>query len=159
VDLADHVRTKDRVAEIRGRYVLREKVDLALEVIVHDRLHACLAVSEFPVAGHDVDAEKLLRADHVLSLGPQRRRRALPGVAPVEQQRSRARRLEALHQRRKMREAAHLPVGAREALEVEIRERVRLARPRLHAVRPEELIADAVMRIAALAGDADVYRR
>ena len=113
VDLAHHVGLEHRVAEVGGLHVLRDEIDLAGEIRSTTSLTRCGAVGELPVAGHDVDAQQLLRVDHVLAPRPQRRRRALPGVAAVEQQRARARRPEPLHQRGEVREAAHPAVRLR----------------------------------------------
>ena len=67
VDRADHVRREHRIAEVGGLHVLREEFDLAGEVAVDDLLDAVGAERELPVAGHHVDAEGLLRVDHVLA--------------------------------------------------------------------------------------------
>jgi hypothetical protein len=81
------------------------------EVAVDDLLHPGRAIGEFPVQGHDIDAEQLAGVDHVLALRPQRQAGALPGVAAVEQQRARAAGLHALDQRGQVGEAADLAVG------------------------------------------------
>ena len=112
VDRAHRVRRKHRIAEIGGLHVLREELDAAGEIPVDDFLHALGAERELPVPGHDVDAEQLAGVDHVLALRPQRRRRALPRVAAVEQQRARPRRLQLLDERGEMREAADRAVGS-----------------------------------------------
>jgi hypothetical protein len=56
VHLAHHVGLEHRVAEVGGLDVLRDEVDLALEVALDDLLHALHAVGELPVAGHHVHA-------------------------------------------------------------------------------------------------------
>ncbi len=127
----DHVPREDRVLEVRGPDVLGHEVDLALEVLLHDLRHALGAVRELPVSRHDVHAEELRRVDHVLAAGPERRRRALPGVAAVEQQRAGAARPEALDQRGQVREPADLAVGPGGPREVQMGEGVGLSRARV----------------------------
>ena len=156
VDGADDVRLEHRVAEIGGLHVLRDEVDLAGEILLDDLLDPVRAVGELPVAGHHVDAQQLAGVDHVLAFRPQRRRRPLPGVAAVEQQRARPRRPELPDQRREVREAAGLAVGARGFLEVEIGERVRLARSRRDAEMLQQRLADQVRRLALGGAEAEV---
>ncbi len=124
--LAQRIGLEDRLLEIGGPDVLRQEFDrreLALDRV----LHAVGAVSKFPVRGHEIDAEQLLRAEHVGALRPERARRALPAVAAVEQQRVGPRSSQPLHQRREVGEAAGGAVAARERLEIEMGERMRQA--------------------------------
>ena len=151
---AHRVRREHRIAEVGGLDVLRDELDPPLEIVVDDLLDALRAQGEFPVPGHQVDAEQFLRLDHVLALGPQRRRRALPGVAAVEQQRAGTRRLELLDQRRKMREAAELAVGPGGLFEVEIGEGVRVSRSGLDPESAQERFAHEVRRPAGHPADA-----
>ena len=89
VHLADDIRLEHAfLAEAGVEHVLRQELDLALEVLVDDFLDARIAVGEFPVPGHHVDTEQFARVHHVLAVGPERGRRALPGIAAVEQQRT-----------------------------------------------------------------------
>jgi hypothetical protein len=115
-------------------------------------------VGEFPMRGHELDAEQLLRADHVRAVRPEGRRRALPAVAAVEQQRVRARGAQALHQRREVREAADLAIALRGALEVEVCERVGLGRSLGEVEMPEKSLAHEMRRLAGRRPGADVDR-
>jgi len=117
--LAQHIGRKHRIAEVGGLDVVRDEVDAALQFLVDDLAHALHAVGELPMAGHDVDAEQPACVDHVLAPGPQRRGRALPGVAAVEQQRARTAGLEPLDERGQVREAADRAVALGRAFEVE----------------------------------------
>ena len=147
--VAHHVRREHRVAEVGGLHVLRDELDLAGEVLLDDFLDALGAVGELPVPGHDVDAEELLRVDHVLALRPQRRRRALPRVAAVEQQRAGPRRpAAACTSVARCAKPPIVPYALRRALEVEIGERVRLARARRDAEVLQQRLADEMRRLA-----------
>ena len=66
-------------------HVLREELDLARELLLDGLLHALRAVGELPVAGHDVDAEQLLRVDHVRALAS-----TAPSPSPARCRRRRA---------------------------------------------------------------------
>ncbi len=153
------VRREDLVLEVGRDDVLREELDAALEIALDDLLHALGAVGHFPVRGHEVDAEQLGGVDHVLGVGPQRGRRTLPGVAAIEQQRAGTRGLEPLDQRRQVREAADLAVGARRLREVEVGEGVRLGRAGTDAEALEQRLADEVRRLAQGVADAEVDAR
>ena len=61
-----HVGLEHLVAEIGGLDVLRDEIDPALEIVVHDFLHALGAVGELPVGGHDVHAQQFAGVHHVL---------------------------------------------------------------------------------------------
>ena len=68
---------------VGDRDVLRHELALeGLEVVDDLRV----LVGELPVAGHDVHAQQIAGADHVLAPGPEGGARTLPGVAPVEEQ-------------------------------------------------------------------------
>ena len=88
VHFLHRVGRKHRVAKIGGLNILREKLHPALEVFLNDFFYALVAKRKFPMARHDVHAEFQRGIDHVLPLCPQRRRRALPCVATIEQQRA-----------------------------------------------------------------------
>ncbi len=159
VDRAHHVGREHGIAEVGGLHVLREEVDPAGEILVDDFLHALRTERELPMAGHDVDAERFLRVDHVLAFRPQRRRRALPRVSAVEQQRAGTRGPQLPHQRREMRKAAELAVGPRCRHVIEVRERVRFARPRPDAEMLEQRLADEMRRAARRGADAEIDAR
>jgi hypothetical protein len=142
VDRAQRIGIEHRVFEIRGAHVLRQHLD-------RRGLDRLLAVGEFPVRRHVVGAEEPLRAAHVLAAGPQRRGRALPAVAAVEQQRMRPRGAQALDQRRKMREAADLAVAPGQRLELEVRTGVRQRAASLQAVLLQGMLAHRVVDIDA----------
>ncbi len=159
VDLVQHPRHEHRVAEVLGLDVLRDELDPAAELLRHGLLQALGAVGELPVRGHHVDAERELRGDHVRALGPQREARALPGVAAVQEQRAGPLGADALHQRREVRVAANLAVGARGALEVEVGEGVGLARAGRDPERLQQVLAHEVRRPSRRLADADVHAR
>ena len=127
-----HVRCKYQVTEIGGLNVLRDEINLALEICLDNFLDALVAQGKFPVTGHHIDAELKRRIHHVLSLGPQCRCRALPGIAPVEQQRTRTTRLQLLHQRGEVRKATDLAVFACGPVKIEIGECMRFGAIRLN---------------------------
>ena len=128
VDLLDDVGLEHRVAEIVGLDVLRDEIHLALEVVVHDLLDPLCAQREFPVAGHDIDAQQLAGIDHVLALGPQCSGGALPGIAAIEQQGAGTAGADFLDQCGQMGEAADLAVGAGGIFKIEVGECMGLAR-------------------------------
>ena len=91
--------------------------------------------------GHGVDAKQLGRVDHVPALCPQRRCRALPAIAAVEQQGRGAARLQPLDQRRKVREASDLTVHFCRGNEIARRECMRVTRSRRNAEVTQERLA------------------
>ena len=132
---AQSVGLEHRLIEVERAHVLREELDR--RELAFDRLPYPLgAVSEFPVRSHAIDAEQLLRADHVGAARPEGGRRALPAVATVEQQGLRARGAQAPHQRRKMGQTADLAIAPRRILEIEVGEGVREGAPCFQAVLP-----------------------
>ena len=159
VHLLDDVRRKHLVAEIGGLDVLRDEIDLALEVLADDFLHPLVAQGHFPVRRHDVDAELQAGVDHVLAFGPQRGAGALPGVAAVEQQSAGPASAHPFDQRCKVGKAADLAVGLRGLFEIERREGVRLRRVRLQADLLEQLFADQVRDAPGRRADAEVHAR
>jgi len=159
VHLLQRVGWKDLVLEVGRAHVLRDEIDAALEVLIDDFPHPLHAESHLPVGGHHVDAEQLAGVDHVLRVGPQRRARALPGVATVQQQRAGAARLQALHQGGQVRETADLAVGSRRRREVEIGEGMRLDRLRRDVELAQQVLADQVRRLAQCVGHAEVDAR
>jgi hypothetical protein len=156
IDRADDVGRKDRVAEVGGLDVLRHEVDLALEVLLDDLLHPLHAVGELPMAGHHVHGQQLARVDHVLRVGPQAGGAALPGVAAVEQQRTRAAGFEHLHQRGQVGKPTHAAIAPRRLLEIQHREGVRLGRPGLQAGSLEQVLAHQVWQLPLHRADTQV---
>ena len=149
IDFTDHIGLEDLVAKVIGLDVLGDKVHLAGKVFFNNFLHPLHAVGEFPVAGHHVHAQQLAGVHHVLSIGPQRGARALPGVTAIEQQRAGAAGLEALDQRCQMRKAAHLAVAARGFFKVEVRQRMGLCGARPHLGCAQQMLTHQVGQIAA----------
>ena len=86
----------------RHPHVLGDEIDATRKLARDQLLDALGAVSEFPVRGHDVDAEEFRGLDHVLALRPQSRRGTLPGIAAVEDERAGPIGLQALDQRREL---------------------------------------------------------
>jgi hypothetical protein len=158
VHRAQRVGLEDGILEIGGLHVLREELHRR-ELFLDRRLHALGAVSELPVRGHEVDAQELLRADHVRAFGPQRGGRTLPGVAAVQQQRVRARRAQTLDQRGEVRVAADLAVAVRGALEIEIGEGMRRCAARGDAEMFQERLAHQVRRAALGRAHAEIHAR
>ena len=62
------------------------KVDMPVEILINNVHDPISAQRELPVAGHDIDTQQLAGVDHVLTLRPQRRGRALPQVPAIEEQ-------------------------------------------------------------------------
>ena len=157
--LSHHVRRKDRIAEVGGPDVLREKVDTPFEVTFDDLLDAFGTEGEFPMSCHRVDAEELGGVYHVLAFRPQRRRRALPAIAAVEQQCRRTARLQPLDQRGEMCEAANLAIGSCRRDEISRGEGVRVARPRRDAEVAQEGPAHQMRRTSRSIAQAEVDAR
>ena len=156
VDLAQCIRRKHCVAEVRGPYILSDEIDVARELARYELLHALGAVSEFPMRGHHVDAQKLRGLDHVLAPGPQSGRGALPGITAVEDQRAGAVSLQTLDERRELGEAPELAVKLRGVSEVEAGERVCLAGSRLDPETLQQRFADQVRRSPFRDTDAEI---
>ena len=146
------IRREHRVFEVHRAHVLRQ--ELYWRELFYRLQHALGAIGEFPVRGHVLDAQAPLRADHVGALGPQRRRRALPAVAAIEEQRVRPRSSQPLDQRGEMRVAAHPPVAARRAFEIQMGEGVRPGGARGDAVVREQRFAHQVRRASIADVDA-----
>src|SRR5205085_5849467 len=104
--------------------------------------HAIGAERELPMTCHHIDAEQLAGVDHVLTLRPQRRRRALPRIATIEQQRVRTARLQLLDECREMRKTAKRAVSLRCGAEIEVGERMRIAAPRWNTEMLQQRFAD-----------------
>ena len=107
----------ERLGVVEGGFLGQEDVlrqELALEAleIVAQRL---LAIGEFPMAGHRLDAEQVGGVDHVGALHGVGEAGALPEIAAVEQQRASGADVaaQAIDQRLQMREAAELAEASR----------------------------------------------
>ena len=135
---------------------MRDEIDLAFEICLDNFLDPFVAQGKFPMASHHVDAELKRRIDHVLPLGPQRRRRALPGVATVEQQGTRARSFQLLHQRCEMREAANFAVLARGLIEIQIGERMRFGTAGLDTEMRQQIFTNQMRRLPHRSTDANI---
>ncbi len=126
VDLAHDVRREHRIAEVDRAHVLGDELNAAGEVLVDHLLHARGAIGELPVRGHHIHAQRQAGVDHVLPAGPQRRGRALPGIAAIEQQRTGTFGAQLLHQCGEMREATDLAVDPCRLHEIQAGEGMRL---------------------------------
>ena len=147
IHVLDHIRLEDRITKVAGFDVLRQKVNLARKVFVHNFLDARFTVSEVPVAGHDLYAQKLAGVDHVLTLRPQRGSAALPGVTTVQQQRAGARCLELLDQCGHVRKAANGAVLPGRAFKVQIRKRMRFGRARPDLCGLQQVLTDQMRQL------------
>ena len=152
----DHERLEDRVFKVFCFDVLRHKIDLASKVFFNDLLDALLAIGEFPMRRHHVDAQQLASIDHVLCIRPQAGGAALPSVATIEQQRAGAAGFEALDQGRDVRKTAHLAILPRCALEIEVRMSMGFmaAHPQTRVL--DEMLAHQMRHFAPHAGDTNV---
>ncbi len=159
VDLAHHVRREHGVAEIGGAHVLRDEVDATLEIAADHLVHALGAIGELPVRGHYVHAELQGGVHHVLPARPQRRSRALPGIAAVEQQCAGPLGAQPLHQCREVREAANLAVGHGGLDKVETGEGMRGGRACPDAEMPQECLAHQMRWLAGSRAHTDVHAR
>ena len=145
-----------RVAEIIGLDVLRNEIDLARQLFFDNLGHPVHAQGELPVAGHQVDAQQLAGLYHVPALGPQGGGRALPGVAAIQQQRTRAAGLHAFDQGGQVRKTTHLAVALRRLLKVKVGQRVGLRRASLYAAGAQQVLAHQVRQLAFHAAKAQV---
>ena len=68
---------------IPHRNVLGDKIPVELADILD---HLLVQVGEFPVAGHDIHAQQVAGADHVLTTAPKGGSGPLPGITAVQQQ-------------------------------------------------------------------------
>ncbi len=164
--LADHRDLRAAALEIRdrveGRLVPGGVEDVGAEEgegqRVDDLAHPVDAERELPVRGHGVGLQRVHHVDHVLAVRPQRRQRALPGVAAVEEERLRPLGADALQDGRDPVEPAHAAVLAGERDEVLRGQGVGHRRARLDAVELQEVLARDVRRLARLLADPDVDR-
>ncbi len=108
------------------------------------------------MARHHVHTQSQASVDHVLPFGPQGGGRALPGVAPIEQERAGTRSLKALDQRGQVRKTAHPSVAPGRLLEIQMGERVGEFRACPHVGKLEQVVAHQMRQLAAHVADADV---
>src|SRR3954451_19779864 len=103
---------------LREKYVLRQEFSLEAIEIATERL---LAIREFPVPGHRLDAEQVGHLHHVGALHGVGEAGALPEIAAVEQQGASRTDIaaQAIDQRFQMCEAAQLAEACRGFLEIE----------------------------------------
>ena len=159
VDLPHHVGGKHRIAEVQRAHVVRDERKPAGEVLLDHLLDTRGAIGELPVRSHHIDAQRETGVDHVLPAGPQRRGRALPGVAAIQQERTRTLGTKLLHQRGEMREAADLAVDPRCLHVVQASEGMRLRCARRDAEVRQQRLAHQVRRTARGGPHADVHAR
>ena len=118
--------------------------------------HALVAVGEFPVRGHHVNAQLLTDLDHVLTARPQRGCRSLPGVAAIEQQSAGPRRPQPFHQRGEVCEAADLAVAPRGGREVKRSKSVGFGGARHDARCAQQMLAHQVWKAPGRLAHADI---
>src|SRR5258708_23380456 len=142
----------ERLGVVEGGFLGEEDVlrqELALEAIeiVAQRL---LAIGEFPMAGHRLDAEQVGGVDHVVALHGVRKAGALPEIAAVEQQRTPRADLAAqpVDQRLQMREAAELSEPRGRLLEFDKGEGIGIGAIRADAEAIEKSLADQMRRVS-----------
>ena len=139
-----------------GLDVLGDELNLAGKVFVDNFFHPLHAQGEFPVTGHHIHTEQFARLDHVLAARPQRRARALPGVATVEQQSTGAAGLEALDQGGQMGKAPHLAIAAGGLVKVQMGQRMGLGRAGAQARGLEQVLTHQMRQLPAHAAHAQV---
>ena len=108
------------------------------------------------MASHHVHRQQLAGIYHVLTIGPQRGARALPGITTVEQQRTGAAGLHALDQRGQMREAANLAIAFGRLFIVQVTQGVGFRRTGAHLGGLEQVLAHQVRQVTAHRTQADV---
>ena len=150
----------ERLGVVEGGFLGQEDVlrqELALEAleIAAQRL---LAIGEFPMAGHRVDAEQVGGVDHVGALHDVGKARALPEIAAVEQQRAAGADIaaQAIDQRLQMREAAELAEPLRGLFEFDAGEGIGVGAVGADAEAVEEGLADQMRRVALHRADAEI---
>ena len=141
IDLANDIGLEHRVTEVIGLDVLRHKINLARKVLLDNFLHPRHAQGELPVAGHDVHAEQFAGINHILTMGPQRRARSLPGVAAVKEQRTGPASLHAFDQRRQVCKTTDLAVTLGRFLIVQVTQRMGLCRAGTHLGHLQQVLS------------------
>ena len=81
--LTNYIRLEDWITKIRGLHILGQKLNVTSEILFDDFLYPLRAQREFPVGAHHIDPEQLAGIDHILTLGPKRGCRPLPGVTAI----------------------------------------------------------------------------
>ena len=140
---------------VRQAHVLRDE-------FARERLdvleHLGIEVGELPVPGHDIHAEQIAGADHVLAARPVGRSRALPGVAAVQQQRVAGPRLvpQPADQRPQVGKSADLAIALCRIHEVEVADGVCEAAARIDAGVVQQGLTDEMRRLVQRITDAQV---
>ncbi len=156
---ADRVGAKDRLVPVELLAVVADEVALeesAALAVAEELLDPVDAVGEFPVRGENLDSELVHDPDHVLAARPESGRRALQGVAAVEEDRlARPFRAGVLDQRRHVGVAAHAAVARRERGEIHAGHGVGLGRAPGERVGLEKRLAREIGRTAGFVSDPD----
>ena len=118
--LANDVGFEDWVTKVIGLNVLGQEFDLASEILFNDLHDTVRTIGELPVGTHHVNTQQLGGVDHVLTVGPQRCGRALPGVTTIDQEGMRTAGPHHLDQRGHVGKAAHLAIGLGGLFEVQV---------------------------------------
>src|SRR5690349_14643935 len=129
----------------REKHVLRKEFALEARKILAQR---GLAIGEFPMAGHGLDAKQIRGLDHVGAARRVGKARALPGIAAVEQKTTRWPRVaaQAIDQGFQMRKAAKLAESSGGFLKVEGSERVSVGAVGPDAEASEKSASDQMRR-------------
>ena len=138
--------------------VLRQEFALEAFEVGAQRL---LAIGEFPMAGHRLDAEQVGGIDHVGALQRVGKPGALPEIAAVEQQRAPAAGFAAhpVDQRLQMRKAAELAESSGGLLELDAGEGIGVGAVGADAEAIEEGASDQMRRVAPHRSDAEIDAR
>src|SRR3954466_203337 len=142
----------------REEDVLRQELALEALEIVAERL---LAIGEFPMASHCLDAEQVCGLDHVGAVHGVGQSAALPQIAAVEQQRAPIPGLasQAVDQRLEMCEAAELAKTQGRLLEIETGEGMGVGAVALDAEPLQKSAPDEMRRLTCQRADPDVDAR
>ena len=138
--------------------VLRQEFALeAFEVGAQRRL----AIGEFPMAGHRLDAQQIGGIDHVGALQRVGESRSLPEVAAVEQQRPACSNIAAqpVDQRFQMRKAAELAKSSGGFFKFDTGEGIGVGTVGADAEAIEEGLSDQMRRVAPHRADAEIDAR
>ena len=90
VDLLKGMARKDRVAKVHVFDVVRDEVDVSVEILINNLRDPISAQRELPMTGHDINTQQLAGVDHVLTQRPKRGSGSLPQVPAIKQQRARS---------------------------------------------------------------------
>lgn len=136
-------------------HVLRQKFALeALEIVAQH----LLAIGEFPMPGHRLDAEQIGDLDHVAALHDVGKPGALPKIAAVDEHRMLLADIaaQAVDQRLQMGKAAELAETWRGFLELEAGESIGIGAVGADAEMVQECAADQMRRPSRHLADADI---